>query len=420
MKQVVRKGQGIAKRPDINSIKASLNLTAKNDSDLSKSCAEKEITFIPMGDAFQNALQIPGVPMGYTSVCTGWSNTGKSTAKNKLIASCQQLGVLPVIFETEQNFDWKYAIDCGVKANPVYADIEYEKLDEDGNVVLDEKGRPVYETRKEIVDWEGDFLFYDQTLLARQYGNQDYSTGKETKTYRTIAVIEDIAKCMGDILDLQEKGDIKQPICFIWDSVGSVPSFKSVKSNVGNNMFDAGAISEAFNIILNNRIPSSRRIDNPYTNTLFLVNKIWNDSMNAVGGAASIELKGGKSIYYGARLIFHMGGIAKAGTKKLTATAGGQTYQYGIQSKIRVTKNQLPAPYNITYEGEVCCVHNGFVAPERLDEYKKTYAKDLLKKLEALNNGEIDDMLSFSEMDEDDAIVKKPNTIVSDSDFETI
>jgi hypothetical protein len=147
-------------------------------------------------------------------------------------------------------------------------------------------------------------------------------------------------------------------------------------------MFDANAISQAFSNIINNRIPSSKKMNSEYTNTFFCVNKIWNDSMNSMGGVPSIELKGGKTFFYGARLIIHLGGIGKASTKKLTATAKGETYNYGITTKIRTTKNQLPTPWNITYEGEMSCVHNGLVSPDRLDEYKKTYIKDILSKLE--------------------------------------
>lgn len=372
MKQAVKKKESL--RPNIASIKANLGLVKKNASDYSKSCADKPMEFIVMPKAFENALKLPGFPMGYMSIITGWSNTGKSTMKNCLIASCINNGILPVIYETENNFDFNYAIDCGMKATPVYGDVEVEKIDE-------ETGEIYIETENRIVDYEGNFIYFDSTLLAQQYGNNDYSTGKQTKTKRKVAVIEDIAYSMNEILDMQDEGKIQQPICFIWDSVGSLPSYKSYTSKTGNNMFDAGALSVAFNTLLNNRIPSSRRVDNPYSNTFVCVNKIWNDAMNAMGGAASIELKGGKSFYYSARLIVHLGGVAKAATKKLNAVAKGETYNYGTVSKVKVTKNQLPTPYNVTYEGEICCVHNGLCCPEDIDDYKKTYMKDLLDRL---------------------------------------
>ena len=373
MKQPIKKKD--FKRASISSIKEKLNLTVKSSEDLVKSSADKPMDFIVLPEAFSNAIKLPGIPKGYLSIVTGWSNTGKSTIKNCLIASCINSGILPVIYETENNFDFKYAIDCGMKAEPVFGDWDVEDVDQ-------ETGEVTYHTERRIIDYTGDFLYFDNKILAEQYGNNDYSTGKQSKTKRKVAVLEDIAYSMTTILDMQDNGDIQQPICFIWDSIGSIGSYKSYVSKSGNNMFDAGAIAQAFNDIINNRIPSSKKVSEPYTNTFFCINKIWNDSMNSMGGVPSIELKGGKTFFYGARLILHLGGIAKSATKKLDATAKGNKYQYGIITKIRTTKNQLPTPWNVTYEGEMACVHNGLLNPEQLDDYKKTYMKDILAKLE--------------------------------------
>lgn len=394
MKQPIKKKEFL--RPSIDSIKEKLNLTIKAPSDMVKSNAEKPTDFIVLPDAFSNALKLPGIPKGYLSIITGWSNTGKSTIKNCLIASCINSGILPVIFETENNFDFQYAVDCGVKATPVYGDVEVEDVDE-------ETGEITTHTEQRIVNYEGPFIFYDTKILAEQFGNMDYSAGKPVAKKRKQAVLEDIAYAINTILDMQDDGDIQQPICFIWDSIGSIGSFKSYASKSGNNMFDAGAIAQAFNSIINDRIPSSRKISEPFTNTFVCVNKIWNDSMNSMGGAPSIELKGGKTMYYGARLIIHLGGMGKAATRKLDAVAKGQKYQYGIVTKARVTKNQLPTPYNITYEGEMCCVHNGLLRPDMLDGYKKTYAKEILGQLERLGSGNVSDTdVTFTEEEGDD------------------
>lgn len=375
-KQVIKKKD--FSRPKISSIKEKLGLTISQPADLVKSSADKPMEFIQLPKAFENALKLPGIPKGYLTIATGWSNTGKSTIKNCLIASCINNGILPVIYETENNFDFKYAIDCGMKATPVYGDVEVEDVDTETGEITGTH------TENRVIDYDGDFLYFDSKILAEQYGNNDYSTGKQTKTKRKVAVIEDIAYSINEILDMQDNGDIQQPICFIWDSIGSIGSYKSYASKTGNNMFDAGALSIAFNTIINNRIPSSRKVSEPYTNTMFCINKIWNDSMNSMGGAASIELKGGKTFYYGARLIFHLGGVAKSAAKKLTATAKGQTYNYGIVTKIKVTKNQLPTPYNVTYEGTMCCVHNGILPEEELDTYKKEYMATILQHIEEL------------------------------------
>ena len=374
MKQPIKKKD--FKKPSISELKAKLELGMKNETDYANSVADKPLSFIPLPDAFSDAIKLPGIPMGYLSIVTGWSNTGKSTIKNCLIASCINNGIIPIIYETENNFDFQYAIDCGMKATPVYGDVEVEHVNYD-------TGEVTYTTESQIIDYTGDFFYYNSAKLANAYGDNDYSTGKKLKVKRKQAVLEDIAYSINDFLDKQDSGEIPYPMCFIWDSIGSIQSFKSLESKTTNNMFDAGAISQAFNNIINNRIPSSKSMGSEYTNTFFCVNKIWNDSMNSMGGVPSIELKGGKTFFYGARLIMHLGGIGKAATKKLTATAKGETYNYGITTKIRTTKNQLPTPWNVTYEGEMSCVHNGLVSPNKLEEYKKTYMKDILTKLEA-------------------------------------
>ena len=375
MKQAIKKKT--FSKPSIKELKEAMGFGTKKSeepikmSELKMSSAEKETEFIILPPAFEEALKLPGIPKGYLTIATGWSNTGKSTLKNCLIAACQREGIVPVIFETEGNFDWKYAIDCGVEAEPVY-----------GKVVDEETG----EITEQIIDYEGSFYFLDNKTLASKFGNMDYSAGKETSKFRKEAVLEDIALCINKFLDDQENGKFPYPLCFIWDSIGSIQSFKSYSSKSGNNMFDAGAISQAFNNIINNRIPSSRKVSEPYTNTFFCVNKIWNDSMNGMPGVPSIELKGGKTMYYGARLIIHLGGVAKAATKVLKATAKGENFNYGIVTKIKVTKNQLPTPYNVTYEGTMCCVHNGIISENDVDKYKKENVKLILENLESNRN----------------------------------
>lgn len=388
MKQAIKKGSTV-KAFDLNAFKAKMNCASTNEKDLTMSNADKPLSFITMPEAFANAIKLPGFPMGYMSIITGWSNTGKSTLLNCLIASCVNNGILPIIYDTENNFDFSYARDCGLKAEPIYGDVEVESVDE-------ETGEVTVTTERQIIEWEGDFIYFNSRKLAEAYGTMDYSQGKQVSKKRKTAVIEDIAYSMNDFLDKQEDGELPMPICFVWDSVGSCIGWKSYTSKVGNPMFDAASLSSSFTNILNARIPSSRSVASPYTNTFVCVNKIWNDSMNAVGPAASIELKGGRSFYYAARFILHVGGVAKAGVKKLSAVAKGETYNYGIITKATVTKNQLQSPWNVTYSGEMACVHNGLLPIDALDEYKKNEIPKLLAKL---NEGKTNTSISASEID---------------------
>lgn len=372
MKQPIKKKE--FKRASISSIREKLGLNA-SENNMVVSSADKPMEFITMPEAFVEATKLPGIPMGVTTIIHGHSNTGKSLIKNCLIASAQKKGILPVIFETENNFSFQFAIECGMDATPIYGDVEVEDVDPT-------TGEVTYHTEHRVINYDGNFLYYDSQILADRYGDFDHSQGKRVSKKRTVPVIEDIAMCINELLDMQDNGDIQQPLLFIWDSVGSISSYKSYASKSSNAMWDAAALSVAFNTILNNRIPSSKKVSSPYTNTMVAVNKIWLDSMSAPMAAPSVQLKGGNSMLYASRLTILLGGSIKAATKRLTATSKGETYTYGLITKIRVVKNQLDSPYNLTYSGTFCCVPDGMIPESRLDEYKKQNISKILKQLQ--------------------------------------
>lgn len=355
--------------------------------------ADKELEWIVMPKAYQDAVRLPGVPMGRTTMLRGWSDTGKSTLKNLAIAGAMRQGILPVIFETEGNFDFQYAKDCGMDIEPVY-----------GEVVDEITGEMV----EGIVDWEGNYLLFTPTKICEFCGKMDYSTGKEGTKERKVAVIEDIGYIINTLLDQQDNGELPMPLLFIWDSVGSIVSWKSHQSKVGNNMFDANAINNVFKPIFP-RISASKEVGSPYTNTMIVVNKIWKDTANSVGGAVAIANAGGESFQYGIRLQIHVGGVAKAGVKKLKATYKGEEYQYGTVTKIAVCKNQLPTPYNITYNGTMCCVHNGIITEDEINVYKKNEIPDLIKKkLESMSGESVNVDLNDIKFSEDGALDNTP------------
>ena len=320
--------------------------------------ADKEMEWIIMPKAFQEATKLPGFPLGRTSVIRGWTNTGKSTLKNLAIASAMRQGILPVIFETEGNFDFQYAKDCGMAIEPVYG-VDPETGEEG------------------IVDWEGDYVLFTTTKMCEFCGDMDYSKGEKVKSKRDVAVIEDIGYIINTFLDMQHNGEIPMPILFVWDSIGSIQSWKSLQSKVGNPMFDAASINATFKPIFA-RIASSKEVGAPYTNGMIAVNKIWKDSQNSMGGATVVANSGGEAFKYGARLGIHVGGVATQGTKKLKATVKGNETEYGTVTKISVYKNQLPTPYNVTYSGTMCCVHNGIISEDDVNDYKKTELPKIL------------------------------------------
>lgn len=399
MAQPLKKKE-IKKKATINDLKQKmgLNVSVENGNVKGASNADKPMEWLIMPKAYQEAVKLPGFPKGYVSTVVGHSNTGKSTLINHAIVAAQRQGDIPVIYDTENNFDFQYAIDMGMDATPVYGDVDVEYVDP-------ETGEITIKTENRIIQYDGPFFYFNNSILMDRYGDIDYATGKRTQKKRSKAIIEDMAYSINELLEYQANGEIEQGLLFVWDSVGSIGGLKSYNSKVGNNMFDANTISAAMQDIMEAAIPSSRKISAPYTNTMILVNKVWLDGTTNPIAPPSLELKGGKAVTYRSRLIILLGGQLKASVKKLTATSKGLNYNWGVQTKIKVLKNQLPSPYDLTYEGEFICTGFGIIGTdkEEQDEFKKTQVPIMMKRLsekgEDFKSSEID----FTESDEVEA-----------------
>lgn len=383
-KQAIKKGAGIVKKNGIAAFKEKKGLSYQvGDSAATNSSkiADKPMEWFIMPEAFQDATKLPGLPIGYVTSVIGHSNTGKTTLINHAMVAAQRQGYIPVYFDTENAFSFPYAVKMGLQAEPVYDDVEVEVVDP-------ETGEVSYKTENQIVSWEGDFLYFNTVSLAEAYGTFDYSTGKDTGKNRGEAVLEDIARCMEELIRAQRDGEIDKGLLFIWDSVGSIGSFKEYKSLSANNMWAAGALSVAFMKIINDLIPTSRKQSSKYTNSMLYINKVWMDNTTNPVGPATMRTKGGNAFKYATRLEILMGGQLTAGVKRLTATAKGLNYAYGTETKIKILKNHLDAPHNVCYEGPLVATDTGFISPDRLDEYKKEHVSTILKELQKMaDNG---------------------------------
>lgn len=335
--------QGIEKKPfDPDEFRASEGL----DRDV----RNKPISWIPLSEAFHDAVKLPGIPKGYFTSFRGYSNTGKSTAMYEGVAGCQKLGDYPVIFDTEGNWQWEHARNCGVQYEEYY-DEESGKMKPKGN-----------------------FLYLNSDDLLKRYEKYDYNSSKEgTKKLRNEVVVEDIARFMNYILDKQDEGLIDADICFFWDSVGSINCFKGATSNYNNPQWVANAITNCFKSLVYGRIPNTKRIDMPYTNTFACVQQIWLDNENK-----TIKHRGGETFFSAPRLIFHLGGILTHSTSKLKATSNGDEYQFGIETKIRCEKNHING---VEQKGAICSTPHGYWNPDKIDEYKRKHRDYILSQL---------------------------------------
>ena len=403
MKQAVKKKSKITPQEALSAFKMKNGIITKENPNVAASNADKPMKWLIMPKGYQDATKLPGIPLGYFTSILGHTNVGKTTLVNHAITQAQKMGLLPVIIDTENAFSVEFAQSMGFEAEPIYGMVEMEEMDiETGEIFITE--------REEIVGYDGNLMYFNSRLLADRYGDIDWSKGVRTKTKRKIAVIEDVAALINDVLDAQDRGEIQQGILFVWDSVGSIGCYKELSSGGdigknGNPMWTAAAISAAFNMITNDRIPSSRKISSEYTNTLLTINKIWLEP-NMAGLPPTVRKKGGNALGYSCRLELFLGGKMTSGTKQLTATSKGATFNYGIETKIQVTKNHLPEPWNLTYQGKYYATSQGIVALDELDSYKKEHIGEILKQLNRIleSQGEIvteADAIEFSEMEDD-------------------
>lgn len=302
----------------------------------SNSVKYKPQTWIELSQAFKDVTSLPGIPQGHITILRGHSDTGKTTTLLETAAACQKQGVLPVFIITEMKFDWEYARGMGV---------QFEE------VVDKETG--------EIVDYKGFFLYTDRSVLS---------------------TVEDVANYIADLLDEQAKGNLPYDLCFLWDSVGSVPCLQSVTSKNNNAQWNAGAMSTQFGGYLDQKILLSRKEGSPYLNTLVAVNKIWVSPPETFMAAPKINNKGGEALYYDCSLCLTFGNIANAGTVKLKAVADKKEFEWGKRTSIAVDKCHLG---NVTSKGKIIMTPTGFIPADdkEIERYKTQHKAEWAAQL---------------------------------------
>ena len=319
------------------SLKKSFNIDAfKKSKFLDQSVKFKPQRWIKLSEAFQNVISLPGIPMGHISLLRGHSDTGKTTAMLEAAVAAQKMGVLPVFIITEMKWNWEHAQQMGFEMEPV---------------VDTETG--------EIIDYKGFFLYIDRGALN---------------------TIEDVAAFIADLLAEQAAGKLPFDLCFFWDSVGSIPCRLSVESNKNNNEWNAGAMSQQFGNFINQKVILSRKENQPYTNTLVAVNKVWVAKPNSPMEQPKMKNKGGDTMFFDSSLVVTFGNISNSGTSKIKATKDGKDVEFAKRTKISVDKNHVTG---VQTKGTVTMTVHGFIDDDKkaIDIYKKEHSKNWLSIL---------------------------------------
>ena len=281
----------------------------------------KETEFYEVGESFHSSCGLPGPALGNINMFLGHSNSSKTTALVKAAVSAQKKGHLPVFIITEKKWSWDHAVELGLVAEMT-----------DG-------------------EWDGQFIFND---------NFDY--------------IEQVTDYINELLDEQEKGNIPYSLCFLWDSVGSIPC-KMTFDGKGGKQHNASVLADKIGMGIQARITKSRQEDYPYTNTLVVVNQPWVELPDNPFGQPTIKAKGGEALWLASALVFLFGNQKNAGINHITATKNGRTVSYAIRTKISVLKNHING---LGYkDGKIIATPQGYIADDKdaLEKYKKEYSQ---------------------------------------------
>ena len=320
-----------------NSLNKTFDLSAfKKSKFLDQSVKFKPQKWIQLSKAFQDVISLPGIPMGHITLLRGHSDTGKTTAMLEAAVAAQKMGVLPVFIITEMKWNWEHAQQMGFEMEPI-----------------------VDETTGEIIDYKGFFLYVDRGSLN---------------------TIEDVAAFVADLLSEQSQGKLPFNLLFLWDSVGSIPCRLSVESNKNNNEWNAGAMSQQFGNFINQKIVLSRKENQPYTNTMVCVNKVWVAKPNSPMEQPKMKNKGGDTMFFDSSLVVTFGNISNSGTSKIKATKDGKDVEFAKRTKISVDKNHVTG---VQTKGTVTMTVHGFIDDDKkaIDAYKKEHSKDWLSIL---------------------------------------
>jgi len=281
----------------------------------------KDTEFYEVDEAFHSACGLPGPALGNINMFLGHSNSSKTTALVKAAVSAQKKGHLPVFIISEKKWSWDHAVELGLEAKMV-----------DG-------------------EWDGQFIFND---------NFDY--------------IEQVTDYINELLDEQEKGNIPYSLCFLWDSVGSIPC-KMTFDGKGGKQHNASVLADKIGMGIQARITKSRKEDYPYTNTMVVVNQPWVELPDNPFGQPTIKAKGGEAMWLASALVFLFGNQKNAGINHITATKNGRTVSYAIRTKISVLKNHING---LGYkDGKIIATPQGYIVDDKdaLEKYKKEYSQ---------------------------------------------
>lgn len=270
----------------------------------------KETEYIIMSQPVQEALNMPGIPLGFTSFMYGLSDSGKTGILLNAAARAQRQGILPIIIVTENKMTRERMQAAGI------------------------------DLKKAIIK-------EDLKYLEHVY---DYISMK----------VQEV-----------KSGKLPMNVHFFWDSVAGTPSVDSVEiTKEGKiikkftNQKNANVIG-FYNPIIAGMIAETRRVDSPHTVGLTMVTQAYKNLPEFPGAPATLVPNGGEKIWFPISL-----GLEIKEGKRLGAEYNKKYVEFGMVCKIKVKKNHINA---LNCDGEVVLLGTEILPNDKkiIDKYKE-------------------------------------------------
>lgn len=273
----------------------------------------KPLQYINMPKCFQEAIGLPGIPLGHSTMLYGLSDSGKTDVLLKIAREAVAQDILPILIITENKMEKARLELMGLK------------------------------------DKENCIVVEHLTTLEDVY---DYISMKAT-----------------DI----KNGKLKMNSMILWDSVAGTPSkdsFEIAKDGKITKKYgpqkNASTIGY-YNPIVMKIITATRQIDCDYSLGLFMLNQAYKNMPEFPGAPVTTVPNGGEKIWFPISLAVEI----KEG-KRIKITKDGRDLEIGLVSKLKVKKNHITG---INAAGEIVLAGSEMFANDEklLKEYKERF-----------------------------------------------
>jgi len=273
----------------------------------------KPLLYVNMPKVFQDAIGLPGLPLGYLSMGYGLSDSGKTEILLHAASEASKQDILPILVVGENKMEKSRLLEKGLVP---------------GENCIVEEGISTLED------------FYDFVSMK----------------------VEDI-----------KTKKLKMNCIVLLDSIASLPSkesFEIAKDGKITKKYGPqknAAVIGYYNPIIAKRVASTREMNTDYTLGVFLVNQAYKQPPEFPGAPTILVPNGGEKIWFTLGLSFEV----KEG-KRFKTTVEGKDFEIGLVTKLKVKKNHINGVYT---SGEVVFAGNEMFSNDEklIKEYKEKF-----------------------------------------------